>query len=214
MDQCNGGGSGRRPIIRQRNYDWSGATKTPRECKSQSLTVGRRIARRALETPRPVPRDYAKTDERRSHRKLLILWLGREDSNLRMAESKSAALPLGDAPSWPADRRARTIERRHWRRKPVSGAGMPRFHLHGAAERLRTVPPLARPCAPGRLYWRSAIRGAPERQSIGAGAKVGTRRRARLRNTSAAVLPPAVALTIRARFAPRGGRTSECSAVW
>ena len=25
-------------------------------------------------------------------------WLGREDSNLRMAESKSAALPLGDAP--------------------------------------------------------------------------------------------------------------------
>jgi hypothetical protein len=26
-------------------------------------------------------------------------WLGREDSNLRMAESKSAALPLGDAPT-------------------------------------------------------------------------------------------------------------------
>ena len=25
-------------------------------------------------------------------------WLGREDSNLRMAESKSAALPLGYAP--------------------------------------------------------------------------------------------------------------------
>ncbi len=31
-------------------------------------------------------------------------WLGREDSNLRMAESKSAALPLGDAPTaCPAD---------------------------------------------------------------------------------------------------------------
>jgi hypothetical protein len=28
-------------------------------------------------------------------------WLGREDSNLRMAESKSAALPLGDAPMRP-----------------------------------------------------------------------------------------------------------------
>ena len=27
-----------------------------------------------------------------------MYWLGREDSNLRMAESKSAALPLGDAP--------------------------------------------------------------------------------------------------------------------
>ena len=26
------------------------------------------------------------------------IWLGREDSNLRMAESKSAALPLGEAP--------------------------------------------------------------------------------------------------------------------
>ena len=31
--------------------------------------------------------------------KSLILWLGREDSNLRIAESKSAALPLGDAPT-------------------------------------------------------------------------------------------------------------------
>ncbi len=29
---------------------------------------------------------------------ILGRWLGREDSNLRMAESKSAALPLGYAP--------------------------------------------------------------------------------------------------------------------
>ena len=28
----------------------------------------------------------------------MLDWLGREDLNLRMAESKSAALPLGDAP--------------------------------------------------------------------------------------------------------------------
>ena len=35
----------------------------------------------------------------------LIYWLGREDSNLRMAESKSAALPLGYAPSQAANRR-------------------------------------------------------------------------------------------------------------
>jgi hypothetical protein len=27
-------------------------------------------------------------------------WLGRQDSNLGMAESKSAALPLGYAPPW------------------------------------------------------------------------------------------------------------------
>lgn len=29
---------------------------------------------------------------------IVSVWLGREDSNLRMAESKSAALPLGYAP--------------------------------------------------------------------------------------------------------------------
>jgi hypothetical protein len=34
-----------------------------------------------------------------------MYWLGREDSNLRMAESKSAALPLGYAPM---RRKART----------------------------------------------------------------------------------------------------------
>src|ERR1700730_6341546 len=41
-------------------------------------------------------------------------WLGREDSNLRMAESKSAALPLGDAldPVLRA-RRSCTIARNH-----------------------------------------------------------------------------------------------------
>src|SRR3984893_6893083 len=33
--------------------------------------------------------------------KVLNNWLGREESNLRMAESKSAALPLGDAPMAP-----------------------------------------------------------------------------------------------------------------
>ncbi len=60
-----------------------------------------------------------------------ITWLGREDSNLRMAESKSAALPLGYAPSLQciklgefgvvkpaaARERARNIlaERRPWR---------------------------------------------------------------------------------------------------
>ena len=27
-------------------------------------------------------------------------WLGRKDSNLRMADPKSAALPLGDSPAW------------------------------------------------------------------------------------------------------------------
>ena len=52
-----------------------------------------------------------------------IVWLGREDSNLRMAESKSAALPLGYAP-FPggllapqrrADHSGRAVgDQRHW----------------------------------------------------------------------------------------------------
>ena len=29
-----------------------------------------------------------------------MCWLGRQGSNLRMAASKAAALPLGDAPAW------------------------------------------------------------------------------------------------------------------
>ncbi len=45
-------------------------------------------------------------------------WLGREDSNLRMAESKSAALPLGDAPI----RRRRRTSGGKARRTIVPGA--------------------------------------------------------------------------------------------
>jgi hypothetical protein len=40
---------------------------------------------------------------------LLRRWLGRQDSNLGMAESKSAALPLGYAPAMPRSRWPRTI---------------------------------------------------------------------------------------------------------
>jgi hypothetical protein len=36
-------------------------------------------------------------------------WLGRKDSNLRMADPKSAALPLGDAPT-PAQAIRRTVD--------------------------------------------------------------------------------------------------------
>ena len=38
-------------------------------------------------------------------------WLGREESNLRMAESKSAALPLGYAPTDPSGERRRNEPR-------------------------------------------------------------------------------------------------------
>jgi hypothetical protein len=46
-------------------------------------------------------------------------WLGREDSNLRMAESKSAALPLGYAPLRPASPPAHRAVRR--RRNIIGG---------------------------------------------------------------------------------------------
>ena len=49
-------------------------------------------------------------------------WLGREDSNLRMAESKSAALPLGDAPMRRVPASGRTIVRTAAPRKPALAA--------------------------------------------------------------------------------------------
>ena len=48
-------------------------------------------------------------------------WLGREESNLRMAESKSAALPLGYAPIRNNDAEAYI----HARRADHSGAALP-----------------------------------------------------------------------------------------
>ena len=52
--------------------------------------------------------DWGQVSETRQSRPFLLIpgchaerrtaWLGREDSNLRMVESKSTALPLGDAP--------------------------------------------------------------------------------------------------------------------
>ena len=39
--------------------------------------------------------------QRRIFSETRTAWLGREDSNLRMGESKSPALPLGDAPIAP-----------------------------------------------------------------------------------------------------------------
>src|SRR6266404_4151883 len=47
----------------------------------------------------PNPRECRQLSHtRKSHRRDRIGWLGWEDSNLRMPESKSAALPLGSAP--------------------------------------------------------------------------------------------------------------------
>ena len=69
---------------------------------------------------------------RRAVRSFVPNWLGRQDSNLGMAESKSAALPLGDAPI----RRSDTI---YWRRlQDPSGGGMQM--PHGLARQLKAAP--------------------------------------------------------------------------
>ena len=63
-------------------------------------------------------------------------WLGREDSNLRVAESKSAALPLGYAPtplfSRAAARGARTIMRGGISRNRAVGGHNPRWDFYNA----------------------------------------------------------------------------------
>ncbi|GBR66533.1 hypothetical protein AA0483_2368 [Acetobacter syzygii NRIC 0483] len=55
----------------------------------QIIRLKRYVAATTLWLVEKLP-DYEKRKNR--------FWLGREDSNLRMAESKSAALPLGYAP--------------------------------------------------------------------------------------------------------------------
>ena len=60
-------------------------------------------SRRGPLTSRPFHENRRKSPQARN------AWLGREDSNLRMAESKSAALPLGDAPSFAGVAPARAI---------------------------------------------------------------------------------------------------------
>jgi hypothetical protein len=55
---------------------------------------GRKDVLEQLVTGTPKPMQFGKGVVRRC----VPDWLGRQDSNLGMAESKSAALPLGDAP--------------------------------------------------------------------------------------------------------------------
>ena len=82
-----------------------GGRRIPETAKSE-LQIGVRNRRRipskdgsavsASSKPRRTPASVGKLALSADLRNA---WLGREDSNLRMAESKSAALPLGDAPT-------------------------------------------------------------------------------------------------------------------
>lgn len=77
-------------------------------------------------------------------------WLGREDSNLRMGESKSPALPLGDAPiALNGSRQDQVLPPRAARCRKVAGrfpAGSPEPHRFTvAAEVLEHFPPKWKP---------------------------------------------------------------------
>ena len=65
-------------------------------------------------------------------------WLGREDSNLRMVESKSTALPLGDAPTDCPEKRGRLRLLRIPLRQRRSIEGVEPFQQAGAGNSSRT----------------------------------------------------------------------------
>jgi hypothetical protein len=72
-------------------------------------------------------------------------WLGREDSNLRMTESKSVALPLGDAPTGRAgDRSGRAP------RKAGTRIRRPSPHPNSTIRAARAPPPRLPPSRPSR----------------------------------------------------------------
>ena len=80
---------------------------------TRAIRLWRKLDSRARKKPAPNGDEIDSPREQKQLRyQLVIRWLGREDSNLRMAESKSAALPLGYAPSgggFLSRRGARTI---------------------------------------------------------------------------------------------------------
>ena len=73
---------------RIRTFEWRNQSPLPYRLATPLLTARRGVSRRALN------RSFCLV----SLQCRLNPWQGRKDSNLRMAESKSAALPLGDAP--------------------------------------------------------------------------------------------------------------------
>ena len=85
--------------------DYPSSPGRPKRC------CGRKVYRRADMVP-----TCGCARSRADDLSLCKRWLGREDSNLRMAESKSAALPLGYAPTrreagWARRKAGRTIVR-------------------------------------------------------------------------------------------------------
>ena len=96
-------------------------------------------------------------------------WLGREGSNLRMAESKSAALPLGYAPTGRNEGRIEPLGR--LRQRPVyrgscaiSTAGRPNFRPKSGLVALSFMLGHLPGCPPGR-FWSPPGRPIPPSES-------------------------------------------------
>jgi hypothetical protein len=84
---------------RQKNQHIVGLPR-PSEARNKTRLRDYSLIYKRLETSRDVLTQSENVD-----------WLGRQDSNLRMAAPKAAALPLGDAPTFPSDmsRRERAL---------------------------------------------------------------------------------------------------------
>ena len=89
-------------LMKTRRRNWP--AETDAEIRAFVLGFATRRQGRAPQMPRVRGHFVQKLKVMQKQR---LSWLGREDSNLRMAESKSAALPLGYAPSAPGDRAGR-----------------------------------------------------------------------------------------------------------
>ncbi len=96
---------------RRRDRDGSaGHRRSPLVCARQRhrMTLGGHHVGIVPLLVQTVPRRGTAPGRRQDrHGRVGAAWLGREDSNLRVAESKSAALPLGDAPPAPLLNRSR-----------------------------------------------------------------------------------------------------------
>ena len=88
-----------------------GVGKDPRSGRSRAYLdrISKQSSSRPLGRRSPIEKLTRRPAQRRKSPQARNAWLGREDSNLRMAESKSAALPLGDAPSFAGVAPARAI---------------------------------------------------------------------------------------------------------
>lgn len=131
-----------------RLYDQPPQSQT--EVRSTGVQIA--VAASAVQSAHHLPGQYSG---------LWMIWMGRQGSNLRMAESKSAALPLGDAPTAAIRHRnhgpppiATSQLRRNTRSKKPTGDFSARGdHPFSRAIRPRCRRPLRHPGSPKGGSW-------------------------------------------------------------